>query len=196
MSKIRVLHKAPVLNDLGVILSVVELAGPSSESKPTTGIANGSLFRETDTGKIFIFDEDDGWSETGSGGGGGSGLPDTPGTDGTYSLQNTVESGTGTLSWAPGGGGGALVVNLTIDNSKNATADKTAAEIWAAAQSGAVLFTGSTANWLGYEGTFVRPLLEAEYGYGGGGWYGFRISSAFDTLYAETGSDYPEGHLM
>lgn len=71
MSKIRVLHKAPVLNDLGVILSVVELAGPSSESKPTTGIANGSLFLETDTGKIFIFDEDDGWSETGSGGGGG-----------------------------------------------------------------------------------------------------------------------------
>lgn len=73
MSKIRVLHKAPVLNDLGVILSVVELAGPSSESKPTTGIANGSLFLETDTGKIFIFDEDDGWSETGSGGGGGGG---------------------------------------------------------------------------------------------------------------------------
>lgn len=63
MSKIRVIHKSPVLNDLGVILSVVELAGPSSESKPTTGFANGSLFLETDTGKIFIFDEDDGWSE-------------------------------------------------------------------------------------------------------------------------------------
>lgn len=71
MSKIRVLHKAPVLNDLGVILSVVELAGPSSESKPTTGFANGSLFLETDTGKIYIFDEDDGWKEAGGGGGGG-----------------------------------------------------------------------------------------------------------------------------
>lgn len=101
MSKIRVIHKSPVLNDLGVILSVVELAGPSSESKPTTGFANGSLFLETDTGKIFIFDEDDGWSEveTGGGGGGGSGIPDTPGTDGTYVLQNTVESGTGAVSW-------------------------------------------------------------------------------------------------
>lgn len=37
--------------------------------------------------------------ENAGGGGGGSGLPDTPGTDGTYALQNTVESGTGTLSW-------------------------------------------------------------------------------------------------
>ena len=36
----------------------------------------------------------------------GEALPDTPGTDGTYALQNTVESGTGTLSWASGGGGG------------------------------------------------------------------------------------------
>lgn len=35
----------------------------------------------------------------GGGGGGGSGLPDTPGTDGTYALMNTVESGTGTVSW-------------------------------------------------------------------------------------------------
>lgn len=101
MSKIRVIHKSPVLNDLGVILSVVELAGPSSETKPTTGLANGSLFLETDTGKIFIFDEDDGWSEveTGGGGGGGSGLPDTPGTDGTYALMNTVAGGTGAVSW-------------------------------------------------------------------------------------------------
>ena len=73
MSKIRVIHKTPVLNDLGVILSVVELAGPSSETKPTTGFANGSLFLETDTGKIFIFDEDDGWSEVETGGGGGGG---------------------------------------------------------------------------------------------------------------------------
>ena len=192
MSKIRVLHKAPVLNDLGVILSVVELAGPSSESKPTTGIANGSLFRETDTGKIFIFDEDDGWSETGSGGGGGSGLPDTPGTDGTYSLQNTVESGTGTLSWASGGGGGALVVNLTIDTgTKTATADKTAAEIWAAAQSGGVLFTGSNA-YSGQDGTFVRPIMEAIHNEFG---YVFMFGGAFDALDAATGSDYPTGTL-
>lgn len=42
------------------------------------------------------------------GGGGGSGLPDTPGTDGTYALMNTVESGTGTVSWVK-----PLVVTVT-----------------------------------------------------------------------------------
>lgn len=44
----------------------------------------------------------------GGGGGGGSGLPDTPGTDGTYALQNTVESGTGAVSWVK-----PLVVTVT-----------------------------------------------------------------------------------
>lgn len=33
------------------------------------------------------------------GGGGGSGLPDTPGSNGSYALMNTVASGTGTVSW-------------------------------------------------------------------------------------------------
>lgn len=40
--------------------------------------------------------------------GGGSGLPDTPGTDGTYALMNTVESGTGAVSWVK-----PLVVTIT-----------------------------------------------------------------------------------
>ena len=38
-------------------------------------------------------------SKEAPGGGGGSGLPDTPGTDGTYALMNTVENGTGAVSW-------------------------------------------------------------------------------------------------
>lgn len=132
MSKIRVITDTPVLNDSGVTLYARGLAGPSSETKPTADLANGSRFWETDTGKKFIFDEDDGWSETGSGGGGGSGLPDTPGTDGTYVLQNTVESGTGTLSWASGGssGGGVFLVTINYDESENADVlDKTWQEI-------------------------------------------------------------------
>ena len=69
--------------------------------------------------------------------GGGSGLPDTPGTDGTYALQNTVSGGTGTLSWGSGGssGGGALMV--TVD--ANDYPENTYAEIAAAAAEGPVI---------------------------------------------------------
>ena len=63
----------------------------------------------------------------GGSGGGGSSLPTDPAQDGTYNLQNTVSSGTGTLSWASGGssGGGVLVVT---DN--DGTLDKTWQEIY------------------------------------------------------------------
>jgi len=35
----------------------VEIFGTSSETKPTTGIAFGSVFVEVDTGKAFLFNE-------------------------------------------------------------------------------------------------------------------------------------------
>ena len=62
----------------------------------------------------------------GGSGGGGSSLPTDPAQDGTYNLQNTVSSGTGTLSWASGGssGGGVLVVHDV-----EGTLDKTWQEI-------------------------------------------------------------------
>ena len=42
----------------------VKLAGLSTDSKPTTGIATGSSFLEVNTGKIFLFDEVGGtWNE-------------------------------------------------------------------------------------------------------------------------------------
>ena len=34
-----------------------EIAGDHSETKPTTGIADGSIFLETDTGAVFFFNE-------------------------------------------------------------------------------------------------------------------------------------------
>lgn len=34
----------------------VEIAGTSSESKPTTAIVSGSKFIEVDTGKTYVFD--------------------------------------------------------------------------------------------------------------------------------------------
>ena len=36
-----------------------EMAGKSTENKPTTGIVSGSLFMETDTGDVYVFDETD-----------------------------------------------------------------------------------------------------------------------------------------
>lgn len=56
----------------------------------------------------------------GGGGGGGSDLPVTPSTDGTYTLQNTVASGSGALAW---GAGDIIVVH------DNDTLDKTWQEI-------------------------------------------------------------------
>lgn len=46
----------------------------STDSKPTTGIANGSTCIEMNTGKKFMFNEDSGeWVEVPSSGGGGGG---------------------------------------------------------------------------------------------------------------------------
>ena len=36
----------------------VEMAGTSTESKPTTNIVTGSLFLEVDTGSVFAFNEE------------------------------------------------------------------------------------------------------------------------------------------
>ena len=44
----------------------VEMAGKSTESKPTTGIVSGSLYLAVDTGKIYAFDEvSETWNEIG-----------------------------------------------------------------------------------------------------------------------------------
>ena len=39
--------------------SVWELYGKSSDIKPTSRIPNGSTYYEMDTGKVYIFDEED-----------------------------------------------------------------------------------------------------------------------------------------
>ena len=40
--------------------SFQELAGLSTDTKPTTGLFTGSVFREVDTGKLYYFDEESG----------------------------------------------------------------------------------------------------------------------------------------
>ena len=70
----------------------------------------------------------------------GINLPDDPTQDGTYNLQNTVSSGTGTLSWASGGSsGGGVVVEMYYDNDLSCfVTDKTAEQIVQAASAGPV----------------------------------------------------------
>lgn len=46
--------KRVLLND--TIGAYVELAGDSTDTKPTSGIAEGSVCKEVDTGDIYLFD--------------------------------------------------------------------------------------------------------------------------------------------
>lgn len=44
----------------------VEVAGKSTENKPISGIVSGSLYMETDTGDMYVFDETDvAWTKIG-----------------------------------------------------------------------------------------------------------------------------------
>ena len=52
------------VKEQGEELYIANLFGTSSDSKPTTGYANGSTFVEVNTGKLFLFNEATGaWVE-------------------------------------------------------------------------------------------------------------------------------------
>lgn len=118
------------------------------------------------------------------GGGGGSGLPDTPGSDGTYALQNTVESGTGTLSWASGGGGGGLLVTLTYPTETEYVCDKTAKEMWDVVQNGGAVVIKHTYN----NGMTLNALMQADKT--SDGHYGFMTPTG-EYFEADSDSEYP-----
>lgn len=64
-NKIRVLEEQPVMGDSG-LLFIRAFAGPSGATKPTAGLANGSLYIKTDVNPIQVafFDEVTGtWSD-------------------------------------------------------------------------------------------------------------------------------------
>ena len=71
---IRYIVKRPVVRGPNPVY-YIEAACSSAATKPTARICAGSRIRETDTGKLWEFDEDSGeWKDiTGSGGGGGAG---------------------------------------------------------------------------------------------------------------------------
>ena len=57
----------PVYTNDGSYKKIATIYGTSGESKPTTGLAFGSLFVEVDTGKAFLFNETtSAWVEQGA----------------------------------------------------------------------------------------------------------------------------------
>lgn len=58
----RILQKYGVNGESGTdAKNYVEIALNSNETKPTDMIAAGSVALETDTGKVYLFDETSGW---------------------------------------------------------------------------------------------------------------------------------------
>ena len=98
-------NKAKYFGDNNVL---IEAACLKTDTKPTTGIANGSKCIEMDTGKTYMFNEEDSeWEELQSSGGGG-------------------------------GGTEPLIVTATKDDNNVWTLDKTYNEIKTAVESGRV----------------------------------------------------------
>lgn len=69
---IRTYDKGIVELEDGSVLNRVEVYCGSGDTKPTSGIVNGSTLTEVDTGKTYLFDESNSsWTEVSTGGGGG-----------------------------------------------------------------------------------------------------------------------------
>ena len=47
----------------GQNVQYLEISCRSTDTKPTAGVATGSICVEVDTGKVFLYDETSGWVE-------------------------------------------------------------------------------------------------------------------------------------
>ena len=111
----------------------------------------------------------------------GSGKPDQPYTREEMYLDYIADNGSGG-GGGGSGGGGVLVVNVTeVDDIQ--TCDKTAGEMWAACQTGCVIFRIEP-----YEGVVVVAPLQVAYFDSERG-YSFEANSV--SVSADTENDYP-----
>ena len=82
---------------------ISEYNGLSTDTKPIDGVRNGSVFNEIDSGKVFIYDEENArWIEQASSGGSGGGGDDSETTvtiyDGDVELQTSGEGFAGAFT--------------------------------------------------------------------------------------------------
>lgn len=84
-----------------------------------------------------------------------------------------------------GGGGGVLVVTATVDDN-TVTCNKTAGEMYAAAQTGLVLVQSDN----GSGGFYTNPVTEFF-----GGEAGYEFITTQDDFEADTANDYPSYNL-
>ena len=120
-------------------------------------------------------------------GGGGSSLPTNPAQDGTYALQNTVSSGTSTLSWASGGSSGGGVMYVTV--SRDMALDKNLEEIQTALDGGKVVMVKRESP---SDGVFYCPLINTasypEDPYYGVTFFGFQGGQGITFTFSNTTS--------
>lgn len=69
---VRITKEELLINSSTEYAKYIEAAGLSTDSKPTKGVATGSLFLEVDTGDVYAFAEGDNpaWNQIAALGGG------------------------------------------------------------------------------------------------------------------------------
>lgn len=127
-----------------------EISGLSTDTKPTN-CSTGSVFVETDTGSVFLFDSEGGeWIEQFSlQNGGGSGLPAYSSSD--IGKVLTVGEGSGSTAepkWETASGGAPTVVNITNTGPDIYATDMSFEEIDDAYSKGVVYFNYDGINAL------------------------------------------------
>lgn len=146
-------------------------------ARPGLGATELPPVNADDNGKVLGV-SDGAWAKVAASG--GSDLPDDPAQDGTYNLQNMVSSGTGTLSWASGSGGGVLVVTAT-----NGTLDKTWTEIKNAMLSGGASIVQSDGGVVTVIGAYHDSAENKYYCVSG------MVGDYAPAYRADSASDYP-----
>ena len=142
-------------------------------ARPGLGVTELPPVNADDNGKVLGV-SDGAWAKVAASG--GSDLPDDPAQDGTYNLQNTVSSGTGTLSWASGSSSGGVLVVHDVEG----TLDKTWQEIWDAAGTGPAYILLSDSGERDCE--LITAVIAS----------GHSLSTASGVFYAaESANDYP-----